>query len=69
VSVMPHPWNSPVECAVAGCTWDPETVTLWSGRRCRIHRPTYQPGVATRLVADGWPHTAAAYGRVYGRES
>lgn len=57
------------ECSVAGCGKSAESVTIWTGRRCKAHRPRYQPSVATRLAADGWPDTAAAYGRTFGRTS
>lgn len=47
------------KCKVCGGV--PVTVDLYGGKRCADCPPAYDPQVAVRLVADGFPDTAEAY--------
>jgi hypothetical protein len=64
----PYPYRD-ARCDVAGCTQPSATVSWYAGRRCRIHRPRFSPAVATAMDQRGWPDTAAAYRRRYGKEA
>lgn len=61
-----YPYTTPdTYCSVAGCWLPADTISLYTGRRCRLHRPRFSPAVATALDDSGWPHTAQAYRRTF----
>lgn len=67
-SLPPRPpgWT---EVAADGCrvcrTQATSTVDGINGRRCAAHPPQFSRAVVTRLLVDGWPHTALAYCRTF----
>lgn len=54
---------APSLCSV--CSAPAEWVSLYTGRRCHEHAPSFDPAIAVRLLMAGWPGMAAAYVRLW----
>ena len=57
--------NPPYHCGHTGCGNPSETVDLFNGRRCALHRPRFDGAVVVRLMRGEGHKSALAYLRTW----